>query len=189
MHELVPFQAAHDAARSRAFATSPGASTRMSYFPDTASGLSIAGFPDAGALALSDTDIITRAGVDYSARLSALATLSRLTAPGSRTASLLTTLTADDNDRNVVLTGTSGTLAIDAAVADGFRCHVVNTGSGGVSLQNLQAIPAAWSTLASGASALVMVVGNVAYAALSSGYPPSAATALPIDAATFAGVL
>src|SRR5206468_3518895 len=99
---------------------------------------------------------------------------SRLTPPSSRTTALPATLTADDNDRNVVLTGTSGTLALDASVADGFRCLVVNTASGGVSLQSLQAIPAAWSTLAAGASAMVMVVGNVAYAALSSGYAPSA---------------
>src|SRR4051794_3060266 len=104
----------------------------MTYFPDTAGGQPIAAFPDAGALALTDRGIVTRGGSDYSAPLSALATLSRRTQAGSRIAALPATLTATDHDSNVVLTGTGGTLGIEATVTDGFRCHVVNAASGGV---------------------------------------------------------
>ncbi len=168
----------------------------MTYFPDTAgTGLSIAAFPDAGALALTDKDTITRGGLDYLAPVSALATLARRTPAGSRTAALPVTLTAADHDCNVVLTGSGGAVSVDATVTDGFRCHLLNVASSGVTFANLQPLPATWSTLAAGASATVMVIGSVAYAALSSGYGSfgaqpggSGANALPIDAATFAGV-
>jgi len=169
----------------------------MTYFPDTAGGQPLVAFPDAGALALTDKDIVTRGGLDYIAPLSALTALARRTPAGSRVAALPATLTYTDHDRNVVLTGTTGSVAADATVADGFRCHLVNTASGGVMFDNLQPLPANWTTLDAGASATVMVAGSVAYVALSSGYgsfgapAPSGpgATTDPIDAAIFAGVL
>lgn len=158
----------------------------MTYHPEAAGGLSIDAFPDAGALALSDKAVVTRTNGDFLAPLSAMGALFRNTPAGSRSAPLPAALTASDHDRNVVLTGGTGTLSADATVADGFWCHVVNAATGGATLSGIQGLPSAWTTLAPGASATVMVVGSTCYAALSGGYGPGGP---PIDAATFAGVL
>src|ERR1700709_1596634 len=99
----------------------------MTYNPDTAQGISATALADSGALTLADLDVINRAGVDYKTTMTQRVALFRKTPAGSRTVSFPAVLTGSDHDKNLVLTGTSGSLGVDGTVADGFRCHVINT--------------------------------------------------------------
>ena len=156
----------------------------MTYFPDTAGGVPIAILPDGGTLALSDVDVINRAGLDYRAALRSQVTLARQTQVASRSTPLPATLTLSDNDRNVQLTGSAGgALSVDDSVVDGFRCFVINNSTGSVILSGISARPSGLASIASGAHASILVSGAAAYAAVSYGFPAA------VDAAALAAVL
>ncbi len=140
----------------------------MSYFPDTASGIGISALTDAGVLSLTDRDALNRAGTDYSTSMAARITLMRKTPAGSRTTALPAVLTATDNDKNVVLTGTAGTLGVDGTVADGFRCYLLNTASGAATLSGISGLPSATTTVPEGAFATIFMAAATVYAEIES---------------------
>lgn len=84
-----------------------------------------------GGPAASDVDTLNRAGNDYKVTLSARAGFFRKTPAGSRTITLSSsattaTLTAADNDKQIVITGVSGSVTADGTISDGFSCLVIN---------------------------------------------------------------
>src|SRR4051794_1543841 len=135
----------------------------MTYNPDTAQGVSATALADSGALALTDLDVINRAGVDYRTTMTQRVALFRKTPAGSRSAPLPASLTASDHDKNIVLTGTTGTLTVDGTVADGFRCHVINTASGAATYSGITGLLGTTS-LASGSVCTVLIAGAAVYA-------------------------
>jgi hypothetical protein len=135
----------------------------MTYNPDTAQGISAAALTDSGALALTDLDVVNRAGVDYRTTMTQRVALFRKTPAGSRSASLPASLTASDHDKNVVLTGTTGSLGVDGTVSDGFRCHLINIASGAATYSGITGLLGTTS-LASGSVCTVLVAGAAVYA-------------------------
>ncbi len=159
----------------------------MTYFPDTASGVSIPGLADAGALALSDRDVINRAGSDFSTSMSSRITLMRKTPAGSRTVALPAVLTATDHDKNVILTGSTGALSVDGTVADGFRCVVINNAAGVASYSGIVGLLGTTS-LASGYVSTVMMAGATVFASAEGGVSIGTATAYATTVSSNAGL-
>lgn len=146
-------------------------------------GVTVTALTDAGALTLSDKDTINRSGTDYSTTQTSRAALFRKTPAGSRTAALPVTLTATDHDKNIILTGTTGALSVDATVGDGFRAHLINTASGAATYSGITGLMATTS-LASGASCTVMVAGTTAYATAAATVTPATAYTTALSAAS-----
>lgn len=139
-------------------------------------GVAVTALTDAGPLALSDKDVINRAGTDYSTTQSARVALFQKTPPSSRTATLPVILTAADNNRNVLLTGATGTLSVDGTVGDGFYCRIVNVASGAATYSGITGLQSTTS-IASGGVTHVMMAGATVYASASAGTTVAAATA------------
>ena len=135
-----------------------------------------------GGPAASDVDTLNRGGTDYKTTLSARAVFFRKTPAGSRTINLTSgattaTLTATDNDKQVVVTGAAGSLSVDGTITDGFRCLVINKTASGLSYSGINGL-GGFTNLTSGGSAQVYMAASTTEATQgSSAYTlPSATT-------------
>lgn len=148
----------------------------MTYNPATAEGVSPQQLPDVGAPALTDIDVLNRAGQDYRTSMAARHALFRQTPAGTRMATLPVTLTAADHDKNVLLIGTTGALTIDGTVRDGFRCYIYNGATGSATYSG---IVGAFGTtaLVSGATSTVAMFSSTAIASAPSTTSVTVATA------------
>ena len=122
-----------------------------------------------GGPAASDIDTLNRGGTDYKTTLSARAVFFRKTPAGSRTITLLSgattaILTAADNDRQVVVMGSAGTLSVDGTITDGFRCLVINKTGSGLTFSGINGL-GGLSTLAAGGIAQVYMAASAIEAA------------------------
>ncbi len=138
-----------------------------------------------GGPAASDVDTLNRAGIDYRTTLSARSAFFRKTPAGSRTINLVSgaataTLTASDNDKQIVVTGAAGSLAVDGTITDGFRCLVINKTGSGLAYSGINGL-GGLSLLQSGGSAVVYMAASAAEAAQGGStyvLPPATATTL-----------
>lgn len=159
----------------------------MTYNSETFLGQTIGTLTGAGTLLGTDVDVVERAGVPLQTTLTARATLVRATPAASRTAALPATLTASDNDRNVLLTGTSGNLGQDGTLVDGFRCFILNNASGNATYSGITGLLGT-TTLASGASTTVFKIGSTVYATAPANTSVSTATAYTTALSSASGV-
>ena len=117
-----------------------------------------------GGPASSDIDTLNRGGTDYKTTLSARAAFFRKTPAGSRTITLasgatIATLTAMDNDKQVVVSGVSGSLSVDGTITDGFRCLVVNKTAGALAYSGISGL-GGLTALSSGTAAQVYMAAS-----------------------------
>lgn len=138
-----------------------------------------------GGPAASDVDTLNRGGTDYKTTLSARAALFRRTPAGSRTivfsSSLTTaTLTASDNDRQVVVSGATGTLGVDGTITDGFRCLVVNKTSGALVYSGIAGLGGATGLSAGSSTQIYLAASTVEATQGGSAYflPPATTSVL-----------
>jgi hypothetical protein len=149
----------------------------MTYFKDTRDGLAIADIANGAPALATDLIPISRGGTDFSLNLLQHSTFVRKTPAGSRTTALPAALTAADNDKVVVLTGTTGNLTVDGTVTDGFRCRVISTASGVATYSGITGLGGSASLAAGGTSEIAMVGATVyATAVTSSGSGATLAT-------------
>ena len=126
-----------------------------------------------GGPAASDVDTLNRGGTDYKTTLSARAAFFRKTPAGSRTITLSSaataaTLTASDNDKQVVVIGSSGSLLVDGTITDGFQCLVVNKTGSALAYSGINGL-GGQNTLLAGGSAQVYMASSAIEATQSGG--------------------
>ena len=123
-----------------------------------------------GGPALTDVDVLNRAGADYRTTQAARAMLFRRTPAGSRSALFSASITvavlnSEDNDKIVVLTGgTAGALTADGSVADGFMCWVRNRTGYPLALTGITLVGGG-SSLPDGVTCIVSLAGATLEAA------------------------
>ena len=134
-----------------------------------------------GGPAASDVDTLNRAGSDYKVTLSARTSFFRKTPAGSRTVTLVSgsniaVLTSTDNDKQVIVTGASGTLSGDGTISDGFNCLVVNKTGSALSYSGINGLNNVTALANLGAARVYMAASAFEAAAVGGAYVLPVAT-------------